>query len=276
MSRPLPIATVALSVVLLVIASVAQSAAVTASGGSASLEGCRERFVIAPGDEKGIRARVPAEFELARDAAGSPLLYVTAIRCDRYVLGGRSAPTAAAAFAAMIKSPDGIGCASRWPIVGDIKGDALSCNLYVLFAAYDTPDVVSWLRAGTPDLPVHHVRDLKFREGDFDVARLGAALQFHAGRPTPSPFEMSAIVRERLVQTPFTATFWAKAAAGIVRIRFESLDLSLGEAQGTLRAAPGSEMARLLGTETPTGAQPFTMIAGNRWRAGTLTKTVVK
>jgi len=241
----------------------------------AALDECRERFVIVPGDDQAVGARVPAKYELARDAAGNPLLYVGAIRCERYTARGTTAPTTAAAFAAMIKSPDGVGCASQWPVVGDVKGDALSCNLYVLFAAYDNPMVVSWLRAGTPDLPVHHVEALRFLEDDLDAAGLSTGLRFHAGRPSPSPFDMDAVVRARPVETPFTATFWAETTSGTVRIRFQSGDVALGHAEGTLRVAPGSEMARLLGSATATGAAPFALIAGNRWRTASLTKDVI-
>ena len=231
--------------------------------------------MVVPGDDAAVASRVPAGYELSRDAEGRPLLYVTAIRCERYRVGRSARPTTAAAFAAMVKSPDGVGCASAWPAVGDVKGDAVSCNLYVLFAAYDNPAVVAWLRAGTPDLPVHLVSDLDFDESGFDVATLGQQFTFHAGRGTPSPFRLDAVVRERPVETPFTATFWAETAAGTARIRFESAALALGEAQGTLTIAPGSEMARLAGTERVAGAQPFTLIAGNRWTQGSLAKTVL-
>ena len=255
-------------------ASVAAAAA-PAAPGSALLQKCRERFVIAPGDDAAVRARVPTKYELARDAAGKPLLYVTAITCERYVVGRTSRPTTAAAFAAMIKSPDGVGCTSQWPVVGPLKGDALSCNLYVLFAAYDNRAVVSWLRAGTPDLDVRYVRQLEFRESDLDLASLGRRLEFKTGPRTSSPFQMDAVVRERPVETPFTATFWAETASGTVRMRFESANLALGEAQGMVRATRGSEMARLLADETAVGAQPFTIIAGNRWGHGSLTKVVL-
>ena len=266
---------IGLAISMVLVPAPGDARARAASDQRAQLDDCRERFVIVPGDEEGVRARVPARYDLARGSDGRPLLYASAIRCERYSARGTTARTLVAAFAVMIAPPDGVGCASRWPVVGDVKGDALSCNLYVLFAAYDNPAVVAWLRAGTPDLPVHHVKDLRWHEDATDLAGLTAGLRFHAGRPTPSPFDLDATVRSRPVETPFTATFWAETKAGTVRIRFETDDMALGRADGTLRAAPGTEMARLLGSETATGAPPFSLIAGNRWRAGSLTKAVL-
>lgn len=86
---------------------------------------------------------------------------------------------------------------------------------------------------------------------------------------------MDVIVRERPVEGPITPTFWFASALGTVRIRFESDDLAFGEADGTVRPAPGSEMAELFGTETPTSAPGFSFLAGNRWRYGELTKELL-
>jgi hypothetical protein len=49
-----------------------------------------------------------------------------------------------------------------------------------------------------------------------------------------------------------TFSFWFPGASGTVGGRFEVDDFAIGEMDATLRAAPGSEMAKLLGTETPT------------------------
>ena len=240
-----------------------------------SLEQCRERFVVAPGDDEVVRDSVPAKYELSRDPLGRPLLYVTAITCDRYVVGGSARRTTAAAFAALVKPVDGVGCASAWPVVGDVKGDLLSCNMYVLFAAYDNPSVVAWLRAGTPDLPVFFVNSLSFIEGNHGLGALGQRLEFRAGSGTPSRFRLDAVVRERVVASPFTATFWAETAAGTVRIRFQSAALALGEADGVVTAERDSTMAQMLGRQRAEGARPFTLIAGNRWAQASLTKTVL-
>lgn len=245
----------------------------TSSSDRAILEQCRERFVVVAGEED---PTLPQGYEPVRDASGGPLLFVSTLRCERYTVNGITRPTTIALFTAIIESPDGGGCASRWPLVGDVKGDALPyCNSHVLFAAYDNPAVVDWLRAGTPDLPVHYVEGLVYEQEDLDPASLGAPFHFEAPPPTPSPFEMDAIVRERPVEGPITQTFWATSAAGTVRLRFESDDLAFGEADGTLRAAPGSEMARMFGTETPAPSPGFSAFAGIHWRYGELSKEVL-
>jgi hypothetical protein len=239
---------------------------------AAVLEDCRERYVFAPGEERRVRERVPAQYELVRDAFGRPLLYVSAIRCERYSVNDTTQPTTVAAFAAIIESPDGSGCASRWLLLGDVKPDARPyCNLYLFFSAYDNPAVVEWGRSLVPDLPVHHVPDLAYHQGDLDLTSLGARFHFRAGPPTPSPFELDAIVRERPVEAPITATFWFNGSSGTVRFRFESDNLAFGWADGTLRPAPGSEMAELFGGESPTPAAGNSLFAGNHWNYGVLT-----
>jgi hypothetical protein len=257
-------------------AAIPSVSANTSAAPRAVLEECRERYVFVPGEEEQILERVPDRYELVRNAFGRPLLYVSAIRCERYTVDGTTEPTTVAAFAAIIESPDGGGCASRWPVVGDVKPDARPyCNLYLLFAAYDNPAVVTWGRAGVPDLPVLHVPDLEYRQRDLDLSRLGAPFHFRAGWPTPSPFELDAIVRERPVEAPITASFWFTGSSGTVRFRFESDNLAFGEADGTVRPAPGSEMAEMFGTETPMPSAGTTLFAGNRWRYGELTKELL-
>lgn len=245
------------------------------SSDSIALEDCRERFVIAPGVEEEVRPRVPSRFELRRNSSGQPLLFVSAIRCERYTINGDSRPTTAAVFMAPIESPDGVACASNWPVVGMVKPDAIgSCSSYIFFVAYDNPEVVEWGRQGIPDLPVHHMEDLDFAEGPLDPASLG--VPFHYNAPSaPSPYEMDLVVRERPVPTGLTGSFWFEGSDGTTaRFRFTSDDYAFGEATGTLRVGPGSEMAEMFGTTTPEPQPPFSLMAGDHWHQGELTKTL--
>ncbi len=245
------------------------------SSDSIALEDCRERFVIAPGVEEEVRPRVPSRFELRRNSSGQPLLFVSAIRCERYTVNGDRRETTAAAFMAPIESPDGVACASDWPAVGMVKPDAIgSCSNYIFFVAYDNPAVVEWARQGIPDLPTHQVENLDFAEGPFDPASLGAP--FHYAAPSaPSPYEMDLVVRERPVPTGLTGSFWFEGSDGTtVRFRFTSDDYAFGEATGTLNVGPGSEMAEMFGTTTPEPQAPFPFMAGNHWHQGELTKTL--
>lgn len=251
------------------------SAAPTEStSATVQLEECRERFVVAPGVEEQVRAVVPTQFELSRNSAGQPLLYVTAIHCERYIVDGVGRPTTVAAFGASILPPDGTACFSRVPVVKDVKPDAASCNVYLIFAAYDNPDVVTWARAGTPDVPVHFNGDLAFDEGELDPTKLGIPLRF-AAPSTPSAYDLELIVRERPIGLPAPATFWHAGSQGTVRMRFDTPHLEFGEADGSLRVEPGSQMAELFGTPEPTAQRPFPLLAGNHWESASITKTLL-
>jgi hypothetical protein len=118
---------------------------------TAILEDCRERAVLVPGVEERVRHRVPAQFELVRDPLGRPLLAVVGSRCERYTVGHTTRPTTFTFFVAIIESPDGGGCGSRWPVVGGVKPDLVPlCNFYNFFAAYDNRAVVKAYRALIP------------------------------------------------------------------------------------------------------------------------------
>lgn len=241
----------------------------------AVLEQCRERYVIAPGVEEQVRARVPDQFRLRYNSNGQPLLYITAIHCERYTANGVTQQTTAAAFGVSIESPDGTMCATPWPAVGAAAPYlAGSCNNYLIFAAYDNPTMVAWARAGTPDAPVYFVDDLTFTEGGLDPVSLGVPLRFDSGS-TPSAYQLDLVVRARPVTVPLAAAFWFESRVGTVRVGFDTEAIALGEATGQLTVEPGSEMAAMLGTATPRSQQPFPLLAGNRWEHATLTKTVI-
>ena len=103
-----------------------------------------------------------------------------------------------------------------------------------------------------PDFPIYYVPDIAFEEGTFDLRRLGVPWHFRAAPPTPSPFEMDAIVREQPLGIPALINFWFKSSLGTVKFRFEISGFRPGQMTARLTAAPGSEMAELFGTATPT------------------------
>ena len=214
--------------------------------------------VLVPGVEERVRERVPARFELVRDPLGRPLLLAIAERCGRYTVGGATKPTTSAWFVAVIESPDGAGCLSRWPVVGALTPDLVpACNLYFLSGAYDNRAAVRTYRALFPGIAIRYVPDLSLETGDLDLTRLGAPLRFRAGPPTPSPFELGGVFREQaLVRGPATFSIYTDSS-GTAGARLEIDDLALGQMDATLRAAPGSEMAYLLGSETPTPIAAF-------------------
>lgn len=217
----------------------------------AILEDCRPRAVLAPGVEELVRQKVPAQFELVRDPLGRPLLAVVASKCERFTVGDTTRPTTYALFMAVIESPDGAGCLSQWPVVGSVKADLVPlCNFYLLFTTFDNRAMVKEIRSLVPDAPIRYVTGNVYGQDGFDLTRLGAPFRFHAGRRTPSPFTLSAVVREGAGEGPATFFLWFTGSSGTVRFREDFADLTIGQLDATLRAAPGSEMAELLGTET--------------------------
>lgn len=246
--------------------------------GAVILEGCRDRAAFVLGVEEAVRSRVPASYELVRDpGTNRPLVWVETLRCDSYAVGDASAATKISAIAAVVESPDGMGCLSAIPAVGDLQGDALPfCNGYLLWDATDNPMYAEFLRSGTPDFPIQVTHDLSFTEGELDPLRAGAPYQFRAGPSAPFQLVCDLVIRDRPGGGPFTASFWADTAAGTVKLSFSLHDVEFGEASGTVRTAPGSQLAGIFGGEVAQPAPGFSMISAFRWSHGTLTKTVIR
>lgn len=266
------------TVALAVLCATATAPAAAGGTPSSTLEGCVERFANVTGDEPEVRARVPAGYELVRDtASGRPLVWVSSIRCDKVTVDDASGPATIAAFAAVIESPDGSGCLSRVPVASATRPDALPlCNLYVFFHATDAPHYAAFLRAGTPDYPVSLVRGLSFEDGPFDAAALGTRFRFRADKPTPSPFVVEFVVRDRPGDLPLTPSFWRDTDAGTAKLTFVSDNLTLGEAHGVVRPRAGSEMAAMIGGTSATPPPGFALFGAPRWRSGVLTKSIVR
>ncbi len=218
----------------------------------ATLEDCHPRAVIVPGVDDVVRQKVPAQFELVRDPVGRPLLAVVASRCERFAVENTSRRSTYALFMAVIESPDGAGCLMQWPLVRSVKPDVVPlCNFYLLFATFDNRAMVKRVRALVPDAPIRYVTRSVYSQHAVELARVGAHFEFRAGPRTSSRFTLSGEVREGTAPTAATFFLWFASASGTVRFREDFADLTIGQMDATLRPAPNSEMAQLLGTHTP-------------------------
>lgn len=243
--------------ILLVLALAAFAVAIPPASANSSaapisvIEDCFDGNVLLPGVEERVRERVPARFELVRDPLGQPLLLVIAERCERYTVGGTTKPTTSAWFVAIIESPDGAGCLSRWPVLGALKPDLVPvCNLYFLSGAYDNRAAVRTYRSLFPGIAIRYVPRLFFRAGDLELTRLGAPLRFRAGPPTPSPFRLDGVFREQPLAGPTTFSIYTDSS-GSAGARLEVDQFALGQMDAKFQVARGSEMAYLVGSTTP-------------------------
>jgi len=243
------------------------------------LEGCKDRWAFVLGVEEAVRSRVPARYELVRDLGTQrPLVFVEGgLRCDSYTVGGTSAATTIASVAAVVESPDGEGCLSAIPGLGDIKADALPvCNAYLLWDATDNARYAEFLRSGTPDFPIWVTDELLFEEGSFDLPLLGAPFHFQAGPSAPFRLTSDFVVRERPGPVPVATFFWTETAGGTVKLSFYIDDLEFGEASGTVRTEPGSELAEIFGGEVGEPAPGLSLFGAARWTRAVLAKTVIR
>src|SRR5256885_7552548 len=229
--------------------------------------GCLEHQAFVGGDDAAVAARLPKRYTPVRDgSSGRPLLFVRALRCQAVTLNGRTGPATMASFGVVIDSPDGRGCASGAPVIGSVRGDVPPvCNWYTLFWLANDRRVVDWLRDGTPDFPAVYVPGLRFKLGAFDPAQGGEPLHVEAPAPSPSPFTMAEIARERPGAISVRGGYWADTAEGTVKVAFSSDDLTSGDATGTVHAQPGSEMARLFGAGERSYLPGYSTVAAERW-----------
>jgi hypothetical protein len=175
-----------------------------------------------------------------------------------------------------VESPDGRGCASGAPAAGGVKGDVPPvCNWYTLFWLSTDRRVVDWLRARTPGFPAVYVPGLKFELGEVDPAQGGAPLHVEAPAPSPSPFTIDEIARERPGELSVRGGYWADTSQGTVKLAFSTEDLTSGDASGTVHAQPGSDMAALFGADERSYATSFSSLSAERWTHASYRKQVV-
>jgi hypothetical protein len=236
-------------------------------------DGCPHHQAFVEGDEAAVAAALPDAYTPVRAPSGRPLLFVRAIRCDAIGVENRSAPGTMASFGVVVESPDGLGCASAAPGAGALKGDVPPvCNWYLLSWLADDARVVRWLREGTPGFPALHVPGLEFELGADDPARGGAPLRFRTPASAPSPFAIDAVGRERPGEIAVRGGYWADTPEGTVKLALSTDDLASGDATGSVTAAPGTLLARLMGAERRDYVPGYSSLAAERWQRASYRK----
>ena len=217
-----------------VAALMASSAGGTASFVSAT--NCVEHQAFVDGDDSAVSARLPKHYTPVRDANGKPLVFARGLHCEQATLDGRTGPVTLASIGVVVESPDGVGCGSGVPAVGDSAGTQPPiCNWYTLFWLSDSRAMVNWLRAGTPGVRATYAPNLVFKAGD--------SFHFEA----PGQYSIDDVAHEQPGQISVRGAYWTDTPQGTMKLALSSDDLSGGQADGTVRAPAGSEMAALMG-----------------------------
>jgi hypothetical protein len=239
--------------------------------------GCLEHQAFVAGDAAAVDARLPDSYRPVRDgSSGRPVVFARALRCEGMTIEGRSAPATVASFGVMVESPDGRGCSSAAPGLGEVREDMPPiCNWYVLSWLADDRRIVDWLRDGTPGFPAVHVPGLVFEAGGFDAARGGAPFHFDTTAAAPSPFTIDDVARERPGELSVRGGYWADTPQGTVKLALSTDKLTGGDAAGVVRAAPGSELAMLMGAEERPYLQQFSDFAAVRIADGSYRKQIL-
>jgi hypothetical protein len=247
----------------------------TGTAGFIVANNCIEHQGFFEGSDAEVAPRLPRGYTAERDPAGKPLLFARAERCD-VSLGGVARPATMASFGIVIQSPDGRGCSSGAPAIGPIEGQVPPvCNWYVLFWLANDRRIVDWLRSGTPGFPAVYVPNLVFRLGSFDPAIGGAPFHFQAPPPAPSPFSLDDVGRERPGELSVRGGYWVSTPPNTIKVAFSTDSLTSGDATGTVRTVPGSEMARLLGGDQASYLPGYSALAAERWSYGSYRKQVL-
>jgi hypothetical protein len=240
-------------------------------------QGCQEHQAFVDGDANAVARRLPQAYTPVTDGpSGPPLLFVRALKCQSVTLDGRTAPATMASFGVVVDSPDGRGCASGAPGAGGTKGDEPPlCNWYALFWLANDTRVVDWLKQNTPGFPAVYVSGLKFDLGPVDPAQGGAPLHVEAPKPSPSPFTIDEVARERPGELSVRGGYWNDTPQGTVKLAFSTEDLTSGDASGTVHAQPGSEMATLFGADDRAYAADYSSLSAERWAHASYRKQIV-
>src|SRR3954447_19410309 len=224
---------------LLLAVLIASGALVAPSAGGAtfvSATNCLEHQAFVDGDDAAVTARLPKHYTPVRDVNGTPLVFARALHCEQATVDGKTGPMTLASIGVVIESPDGVDCGSGVPAAGGTAGtEPPICNWYTLFWLSDSRATVNWLRAGTPGVRATYAPNLVFKAGD--------SFHFEA----PGRYSIDDVPHEQPGQIAVRGAYWTDTPQGTMKLAISSDDLSGGQADGTVRAPAGSEMAALMG-----------------------------
>ena len=214
-----------------------------------STQSCDEHEAVVDGDPAAVAARLPAGFTPVTDLDGSPLIVAHAIRCDRVELGEHAGPATFANIGILVQSPDGVGCASGAPVIGQIKGDIPpACNWYSLAWWSDDRCVARWTAGALSPIT-------------FSLA--GSTL--HA--EVPGTFAIDDTYRMRPGTISVRGAYWTTTQ----RLGIASDTITSGDATGTL-TAESPEIRALLGAAQRPFVPGYDAVAAVHWDALTYAK----
>lgn len=228
------------------------SSAVADEGPRFHNDACHDLLAFVPVPAERARPYLPSHFELLEPAPGTALAIVRSARCERKGPDGQTAPTVEGNMALAIEDPDG-GSAD---LPGHGLGDPQSIDQYMLFWAQDNKAAVNWLgmTPGDGSGPLSdtlYTRNLTWSFNPL-LGLLDPSFRFEARSPVLSPFKMSAVAQniQPLGTNLIGTDIWLDGKNGTVKVKATFEGLRSGAAIGRIDAAPGSQMAQILGASS--------------------------
>ena len=233
---------------------------------------CIEHQAFLPGDAGAVQAVLPRGYTATVDpGSGRPLVFVRAERC-LVTIGEQSSRATMASLGVVVDSPDGRGCASGAPGAGQAVGTSPPvCNWYPVYWLSSERRIADWLRADAPQFPSVVDPDLTFRVGSADASG-DIPFHFAAPPPGPSPFTMDDVGQAAPSAISVRGGYWAGSGAGTLKLAFATDDITPGRASGTVNAAAGSPLAKLLGATQAAYLPSYSAIAAEHWGYGSYRK----
>lgn len=193
---------------------------------------------------------------------GLASVFVDGLRCGEAGLGAKRLPLLYATVSISIDPPEGS--------TSSFAGSSPGPNFYLVSWVTTNPDFADWLRKGTGlQAQVTVVPKLSYEHSV--VPLVDPAFRFRAPPPSPTPFELSAMVTEHVVYVPVIANYWRETSEGAVRIETSHLPDSSVNAFGTSSGRidstdSGSDLTKIFGGVSPLPFYGLTSaFPGARW-----------